>query len=202
MNDDINSVADDAVGLERVTASLRQVPNVRHDATDRIVAAALAQEGSRRRRPTTWMLRAAAIMLAAGLGAAGVWYGERDGTAARQSTVAATAASDRPASPGGPAQFASAQSGDEAPVSIPFALSRPNARRVAVVGDFDEWSPTAVPMTRDGAGTWTATVALAPGRHAYAFVVDDSVWVTDPRAPLERDADYGRSHSIIIVGHP
>ena len=40
----------------------------------------------------------------------------------------------------------------------------------------------ATPMTRDERGVWIATVPLAPGRHAYVFVVDDTVWVTDPRA--------------------
>ena len=77
-----------------------------------------------------------------------------------------------------------------------------DARRVSLVGDFDVWSPTAEPMRRLPDGTWTTTVALTPGRHAYAFVVDDTVWVTDPTAPLVRDPDYGRDHSVIVVGQP
>ena len=86
--------------------------------------------------------------------------------------------------------------------AVPFVLRRPNARRVALVGDFYAWSPTAIPMTRRPDGTWTATVELTPGRHTYAFVVDDTVWVTDPRAETVPDADYGRTQSVIIVGTP
>jgi 1,4-alpha-glucan branching enzyme len=85
---------------------------------------------------------------------------------------------------------------------VPFVLRQPSARRVALVGDFDAWSPTAIPMTRGADGTWTATVHLTPGRHTYAFVVDDSVWVTDPRAEKVPDPDYGRPQSVIIVGWP
>jgi hypothetical protein len=33
-------------------------------------------------------------------------------------------------------------------------------------------------------------------------VVDDTLWVTDPRAPVVRDADYGRDQSVLLVGHP
>jgi hypothetical protein len=192
---------DELQGLERATAALRRLPHVRADAADRIVAAAIAHERARRRRPTVWLARAAMITLAAGLGAAGVWYGRASETS--DATVRVAADSARAASAGaGPAQFASTSAGDEAPVAMAFALRRPDARRVALVGDFDEWSPTAVPMTRAADGTWTTTVPLTPGRHAYAFVVDDSVWTTDPRAPLERDPDYGRSHSIVVVGRP
>ena len=191
---------DELQGLERATAALRRLPHVRPDAADRIVAAAIAHERARRRRPAVWLARAAVITLAAGLGAAGVWYGRAGETTGAPLRPAASARAT--SSNTGPAQFASTAAGDEAPVAMPFALRRPEARRVALVGDFDEWSPTAVPMTRGPDGTWTTTVPLTPGRHAYAFVVDDSVWTPDPRAPLERDPDYGRSHSVVVVGHP
>ena len=45
-------------------------------------------------------------------------------------------------------------------------------------------------------------MSLAPGRHAYAYVIDDSAWVTDPRVPVTRDVDYGRDHSVVVVGAP
>lgn len=193
-------MSDEIEGLERVVTSLSAMPHVRSDAADRVVAAALAEERARQRRPMVWLARAAVVALAAGLGATSMWMAKP--TADRATVAESTPSSTPTSTAAGPAQFASTASGDEAPVSMPFALSRPNAKRVALVGDFDEWSPSAVRMTRDASGTWTATVPMTPGRHAYAFVVDDSVWVTDPRAPLERDADYGRDHSIVVVGRP
>jgi hypothetical protein len=58
-------------------------------------------------------------------------------------------------------------------------------------------------MTRDQAsGLWSQTLALRPGRHIYAFVVDDSVWMRDPRTPAASDADFGRPGSVLLVGRP
>jgi 1,4-alpha-glucan branching enzyme len=70
---------------------------------------------------------------------------------------------------------------------------------VTVVGDFNRWDPTATPLDADRAGSWAADVALAPGRHAYAFVVDGRR-VLDPAAPSERDPDFGGAHSVTVVG--
>jgi hypothetical protein len=172
------------------------------------------------------MARAAALALAVGLGAGGVWYGRHGADRAHPTvaalpaslpaslpatvpatpTAAVTPATEVPSHAGGAnvarLRLATIDGADEAPVVVTFALRRPGAHRVALVGDFDEWSPTAVPMSRAADGTWTASVRLTPGRHAYAFVVDDHAWATDPKAPLVRDPDYGRDQSIVVVGQP
>ncbi|HEU4631915.1 MAG TPA: hypothetical protein VFS08_19355, partial [Gemmatimonadaceae bacterium] len=68
---------------------------------------------------------------------------------------------------------------------VRFVLVAPNATRLALAGDFNGWSRTATPMTDTAGprGTWTATLALAPGAHRYAFVVDDTRTVADPATP-------------------
>jgi 1,4-alpha-glucan branching enzyme len=87
------------------------------------------------------------------------------------------------------------------PVQLVFRA--PTASRVSVVGDFSGWDPRQAVMTRDsGSGLWSVTLRLAPGRHVYAFLVDDSVWVRDPRAPAAPDADFGRPGSVLLVGQP
>ena len=204
---------DDAAGLEHVTAALRALPATHAGAVDRVVAAALARR-QRDRLRRTWALRAAGILVAAGLAAGGTWYGRRSAVAGQSLATAPTAAAPVVTDPSAeelgfvgqraaaPVALASTGGGEDAPVGVAFALQRPHARRVAVVGDFDDWSPTAVPMQRGPGGTWTATVSITPGRHGYAFVVDDTVWVTDPRAPVVRDPDYGRDHSVVVVGQP
>jgi 1,4-alpha-glucan branching enzyme len=74
---------------------------------------------------------------------------------------------------------------------------------VSVVGDFNGWDARADTMTRDPAtGLWSHTLALRPGRHVYAFVVDDSVWMRDPRGPEAVDEDFGRPGSVLLVGQP
>jgi hypothetical protein len=88
---------------------------------------------------------------------------------------------------------------EEAPRPVRFALRMPAARRVALVGDFNRWDPAATPLVR-GADGWETEVALTPGRHAYAFVVDGARWVLDPAAPSEHDPDFGRARSVTVVG--
>lgn len=79
-----------------------------------------------------------------------------------------------------------------------FALLAPDARSVTLVGDFNNWDPTATPLRRVD-GTWHVDIPLAAGRHAYAFVVDGGEWVPDPAAPREQDSDFGRSNSLLLV---
>jgi hypothetical protein len=207
-----SSFDDAPAGLERVTDALRRMPAIDPRAIDRTVAAALARRRVRQSR-RAWLARAAGLALAVGLAGGGVWVGRRGAPTATSETATTPTATDltatlptataaRAPSTGGPARLAGMGRGEDAPVAVAFALRHPGARRVSLVGDFDVWSPTAAPMRRLPDGTWTTTVALAPGRHAYAFVVDDSVWVTDPTAPLVHDPDYGRDHSVIVVGQP
>jgi hypothetical protein len=102
-----------------------------------------------------------------------------------------------------PVARASSREADEAPVQVQFVLDARSARRVAVVGDFNSWDGTAHPLVRDSAsGVWSALVPVTPGRHVYAFLVDDTIWTLDPRAPKTRDADYGTEQSVLLVGVP
>jgi hypothetical protein len=58
-------------------------------------------------------------------------------------------------------------------------------------------------MTRSSEGElWSVSIPITPGRHMYAFMVDDSILVLDPRAPKSRDPDLGAEGSVRIVGHP
>jgi hypothetical protein len=87
------------------------------------------------------------------------------------------------------------------PIPRQFVLDRGDAKRVALVGDFNEWNPSAAAMTRVG-NLWSVTLPIVPGRHMYGFMVDDSLFVLDPRAPKASDSDLGVEGSVIIVGQP
>jgi hypothetical protein len=82
--------------------------------------------------------------------------------------------------------------------SVRFSIAT-NASAVSVVGDFNGWDPTALPLSRAADGTWTATVPIAHGRHVYAFVVDGRV-TPDPLAPRAAEDDYGIPNSVVMVG--
>ena len=81
-----------------------------------------------------------------------------------------------------------------------FVLVAKDARAVALVGDFNDWSLSATPLARsDSNGVWWVTVPLVPGRYRYAYVVDGTVWRPDPAAPAAQD-EFGRPNSVLTIG--
>ena len=82
---------------------------------------------------------------------------------------------------------------------VRFVLVAPYASRVALVGDFNGWNPSKMPMRRSADGrAWLLDVPLAPGRHVYSFVVDGDV-TADPAAPRAGDDDFGIPSSVVLV---
>ncbi len=63
--------------------------------------------------------------------------------------------------------------------STSFKLAAPTARKVHLVGSFNNWNAKANPLKKDMRGTWTTQVDLKPGKHEYKFLVDGSWW-NDP----------------------
>ena len=47
----------------------------------------------------------------------------------------------------------------------------PNARHVAVVGDFNNWHTSAHPLVEVAPGAWERIIDLPAGKHRYAFFV-------------------------------
>ena len=82
---------------------------------------------------------------------------------------------------------------------VRLMFDAPNARRVAVAGDFNRWSVDATPLARDARSQrWSVTIAVRNEDHRYAFVVDGTRWVPDPRARSVRGED-GRIYSLLNV---
>ena len=93
----------------------------------------------------------------------------------------------------------SAAAGEAAQV-VRFVLVAPDAQRVALVGDFNDWQVGATPLRPAASGSmWTVDVPLVPGRHRYAFVVDGESWMPDPTAPRAPGADFGTPSSVVTV---
>jgi hypothetical protein len=83
---------------------------------------------------------------------------------------------------------------------VKFVFLAPQARKVAVVGDFNGWDTTKTPMARaENAGLWSVALPLTAGRHLYAFVVDGTTWTIDPSAPVIPDDGFGHANSVKIV---
>jgi hypothetical protein len=84
---------------------------------------------------------------------------------------------------------------------VQFVLVAPDAKKVAVVGDFNGWdaSHAQYQAQHRGGGVWSLTAPISAGHHRYSFVVDDSVWVVDPYAPRVIDNDFGVANSALVV---
>jgi hypothetical protein len=84
---------------------------------------------------------------------------------------------------------------------VQFVLVAPDAKKVAVVGDFNGWDAdhASYQAQHRGGGVWSVTAPVPVGHHRYSFVVDDSVWVADPTAPRVVDNDFGVANSAIVV---
>ena len=87
------------------------------------------------------------------------------------------------------------------PAEVQFVFVDPEASSVALVGDFNDWDPTADPLLPARAGAlWTVTIPLTPGHHRYAFVVDGRRWAHDPGAPRAAGDDFDTPSSVVTVG--
>ena len=186
----------------RIAAALRPLPEV--DAAQKarvLVAVAADRERARERRiriARGWRIAGGGAFVAAAGLAAAVWLRAPE-RAAQVATIAPAAAS--PTVSAAPSLAVDARLATYKSVQV--VLRAPAARRVSVVGDFNSWDTDADAMSRDPAtGLWSRTLALRPGRHVYAFVVDDSVWMRDPRSPAAEDKDFGRPGSVLLVGQP
>jgi hypothetical protein len=180
--------------IELIAREARR-PVVTDPAARQRIMAAVRAEGAPGRRFAFWqrvieprafrLSPAVGGMLAAGLVGIGVIAGgytaNRDGRVlAGQPTVAA----------------------EGLPVSdtvVKFVFLAPQAAAVSLVGDFNGWDATKVPMVRTpNSGLWTVTLPLTAGRHLYQFVVDGS-WIPDPNAPIAGDDGFGNANSVRLV---
>lgn len=198
--------------LRRVVQTLRQVPPADVGAIRGVVEAAAAERvkppadepgmdakfepGSASRR---WRMTGFAALVAA---AAIIGFFVR-GPLTRSTQSAPVASSG--ATTSAPVQAAANGAPDVQAVPEQFVFRGASARRVSVVGDFNGWNAASAPMVRGPNGDlWSVTIPIAPGRHTYGFMVNDSVFTLDPdsRVARARDPDLGVEGSVVIVGRP
>jgi hypothetical protein len=81
---------------------------------------------------------------------------------------------------------------------IVLTVFLPGAKKVAVMGAFNDWDATRSPMVRGADGTWTVKLRLLPGSYEYQFLADGSTRMTDPTAPAT-DSEFGEANSVLTV---
>jgi 1,4-alpha-glucan branching enzyme len=83
---------------------------------------------------------------------------------------------------------------------ILFRYKNANAKKVNLVGDFNDWSPTSDPMSdENGDGEFTLFYPLGVGTYAYKFLVDGKNWVSDPGNPSSEPDGFNGRNSIVKV---
>jgi Glycogen recognition site of AMP-activated protein kinase len=137
--------------------------------------------------PLRMLAMAASLVIVASVGTAGFIHGRELAVANAQPATGAVALAPPAAAPA------------ETVHVVRFQLAAPGAHRVALVGDFNDWSRDAIVLQpAEKPGVWTASVSIKPGRHEYAFIVDGKRWVPDPYALTHTD-EYNVQSSVIQV---
>lgn len=86
---------------------------------------------------------------------------------------------------------------------VTFAVpeSRDNGvQNIHVVGEFNNWSPSATPMKRSKKGFFTASLDLEQGRqYQFRYLIDDQRWENDPEADNWVDTPYGDACNSVVM---
>ncbi len=81
---------------------------------------------------------------------------------------------------------------------VHFYCHAQDARKVCLLGDFNNWDPKSHPMNRTPDGVWRLEVLLSHGHHHYLFLVDGRP-VLDPSAQGVARNEKGWKVSLIAV---
>jgi 1,4-alpha-glucan branching enzyme len=81
---------------------------------------------------------------------------------------------------------------------VRFNLYAPEAERVFLAGDFNNWDVHNLPMKKDNKGTWETSLALPAGRYEYRFWVDE-VWFDDPNAQERVENPFGGQNCVRMM---
>jgi 1,4-alpha-glucan branching enzyme len=83
---------------------------------------------------------------------------------------------------------------------VVFSLpAETTAERVALCGDFNDWAPEGISLTRAADRSWQVTVPLAPGSYRYKYLLDGVTWENGPDADRYEENAYGTLDSVIEV---
>ncbi len=78
------------------------------------------------------------------------------------------------------------------------AFEAPQASAVSIVGDFNNWDPSAHPLQRDANGRWLRRLRLEPGWYEYRYMVD-GVWQDDPSSAQRVANPFGSANNLTEI---
>ena len=80
-----------------------------------------------------------------------------------------------------------------------FSIQEPSANKVAITGEFTNWSREGIPLEKDAQdGLWKLVIDIQPGEYEYRYIVD-GVWIRDPNNRDYIRNEFGQENSLLIV---
>ena len=75
-----------------------------------------------------------------------------------------------------------------------------SAKKVNIVGEFNDWNIYATPMKRLKSGDFTLTMDLYINReHQYRYLIDEMIWENDWQADKYLPSPYGDCDNSVVV---
>jgi 1,4-alpha-glucan branching enzyme len=86
---------------------------------------------------------------------------------------------------------------DQVKVTFSLPLDNPYGA-AAVVGDFNNWDPTANKMAKRANNRYSTAVTLAAGqRYAFRYITEDGTWFNEEEADGYEVSEHGSQNCII-----
>ena len=81
---------------------------------------------------------------------------------------------------------------------VTLTLEAPHAKRVHLMGDFNQWNEKKHPMKKESHGLWKKIIMVPPGRYEYRFLVDGQ-WQNDPANDQICANCFGSTNNILEI---
>lgn len=73
-------------------------------------------------------------------------------------------------------------------------------KKIALVGDFNNWDKNATILTKNKEGRFSATIQLEQGReYQFRYLMDDSRWENDWAADKYMPSTYGNADNSVVI---
>ncbi len=95
-------------------------------------------------------------------------------------------------------EFTDRRSGDFQEIDFIWFDKENTTEKIQIAGDFSNWEPMDLDVVRN-ADTLRMQIRLKPGRYEYKFVINDTLWVTDPFAMKYAVDPWGGRNGVVQV---
>jgi 1,4-alpha-glucan branching enzyme len=85
-------------------------------------------------------------------------------------------------------------------VKVTFVLPYEEGQQIVVVGDFNNWDPTANKLAKRNNGTCSASVTLDQGqRYLFRYYLDSGSWFNDDAADGYEANEHGTENGVLLT---